>query len=94
MRLAVFMAGMGFSSMRARRGTARVRNALCLGRLWSSGALAQQEVERRAVKGLGVLVQPGMREVVEDHQLACGDPVLEWLGKAGGAYEVARSEGD
>ena len=28
--------------------------------VWVSGALAQQEVERRVVEGLGVLVQPGV----------------------------------
>ena len=59
-----------------------------------SSALAQQEVERRAVERLGILVQPGVRQVLEDHQLAPGDPALERLGEARGADEVARSEGD
>src|SRR5919205_199588 len=51
----------------------------------ASQALAQQEVEGRAVEGLGVLVQAGVREVLEDAQLAPGDAALERLGEAGGA---------
>lgn len=47
-----------------------------------SRALAQQEVERRSVEGLRVLVQPGVRQVVEDHQLAPGDSVHERIGEA------------
>jgi hypothetical protein len=39
-------------------------------------------------------VQPGVRQVVEDHQLAPRDPAPERLGEAGGADKVARSEGD
>ena len=42
----------------------------------TSLALAQQEVERRAVEGLGVLVQPGVRQMLEDHQLASTDPAV------------------
>ena len=61
---------------------------------WVSRALAQQEVERRPVEGLGVLVQPGVRQVLEDHQLAPADPAAERLGEARGADEVARSESD
>ena len=56
--------------------------------------LPQQEVERRAVEGLGVLVQPRVRQMLEDHQLAAGDPAVERLGEARGADEVARSERD
>ena len=56
--------------------------------------LAQQEVERRAVEGLRVLVQPGVRQVLEDHQLAFADPALEPLGETRGADEVVRPDGD
>jgi hypothetical protein len=39
-------------------------------------------------------VQPGVLQVVEDHQLAAGDPAVERLGEPCGADEVARAEGD
>src|SRR3954454_16399792 len=65
------------------------------GRRWSAQSrLAAQEVERRAVEGLGILVQTGVEQVVEDDQLAARDPAREWLGEARGAHEVARAEGD
>src|SRR5919205_2029888 len=48
-------------------------------------ALAQQEVERRAVEGLGVLVEPSVREVIEDDQLAPADLALQRRGEARGA---------
>jgi hypothetical protein len=60
---------------------------------WVSRALAQQELERRAVEGLGVLVQPGVRQVIEDHRLTPGDPALQRLDEARGADEVPRTEG-
>ena len=41
-----------------------------------------------------VLVQPSVRKMLEDHQLAPGDPALERLSETRGADEVARSEGD
>ena len=37
---------------------ARAGDGADLGTAWASRALAQQEVERRLVEGLGVLVQP------------------------------------
>jgi organic hydroperoxide reductase OsmC/OhrA len=43
---------------------------------WSA-ALAQQKVKRRAVEGLGVLVQPGVRQVVEDHPFASADAAAD-----------------
>ena len=46
------------------------------------GALAQQEVERRPVEGLGIFVQAGVRQVLEDDQLAAGDPALQPPGEA------------
>ena len=39
------------------------------------------EIERRAVEGLGILVQPGVRQVAEDHQLAPGEPLLSGSAK-------------
>lgn len=51
---------------------------------------AQQDVERRTVDGLGVFVQPCMRQMVEDHALAPGDPALERLSELRRAEEVPR----
>jgi hypothetical protein len=58
----------------------------------ASRGLAQQEAECRAVERLGVLVQPSVREMLEDNQFAPGDPALERLGEAGGADDSGSGE--
>src|SRR5881409_2819118 len=65
---------------------------LCPAAPAASRALAQQEVERRTVEGLRVLVQPGVRQVVEDDELAPGDPAVDGLGESRRADQVARPD--
>jgi hypothetical protein len=60
---------------------------------WSA-ALAQQKVKRRAVEGLGVLVQPGVRQVVEDHPFGSADAAADSVGKSRRTDEVMSSNGD
>ena len=67
-----------------------VTNCVALSTRWSA-ALAQQKVKRRAVEGLGILVQPGVRQVVEDDPLASADPAADSVGKSRRADEVMSS---
>lgn len=45
-------------------------------------ALAQQEIQRGAVKRLWILVEGAVGEVVKDDQFAVDDPAGEWVGEA------------
>ena len=70
-----------------------VTNRVALSTRWSP-ALAQQKVKRRAVEGLGILVQPGVRQVLEDDPLASMDPAADSFGKSRRADEVMSSNAD
>src|SRR3954454_591791 len=56
--------------------------------------VAQQEIQRRAVERVGVLVESAVREILEDHQLAPLDPAVDPLRKSRRADKVMRSDGD
>src|SRR5690349_2515316 len=51
---------------------------------WRDGrsAVALEEVEGGPVKGLGILVQARVRQVIEDHEFTAGDRLADRLGEA------------
>ena len=56
--------------------------------------MAGEELERGPVEPFDVFVQAGVGEVLEDHQFAPVDPVVDPLGEARRADQVARADGD